>query len=177
MFFYVVMTVVILQRLLELVIAKRNENYLRKRGAYEVGQTHYPFIVLLHVSFFLSLISEVLLFERQLAPWFALPFFLFIVLQVGRVWSIYSLGRFWNTKIIVLPHAEVVKRGPYKYMRHPNYAIVTLEIFLLPIMFQAYLTALVFTILNIGLLSVRIKVEERSLSEATNYGEAFFTKN
>lgn len=176
MFFAIVMSIVCLQRITELMIARRNEKWMRERGAYEVGKEHYPLIVFVHVSFFLSLIAEVMTFEREPAAWWGVVFFLFVVAQAGRVWSILSLGRFWNTKIIILPGAKVVKRGPYKYIRHPNYLIVSLEILLLPLIFQAYYTAVVFTIANLAVLILRMSVEEKELSEATDYKEAFLSR-
>ena len=94
-------------------------------------------------------------------------------MQALRIWCIRSLGTFWNTKILILPDAQVVRKGPYVYMRHPNYAVVCLEILLLPLMFQAYFTAFCFTLLNITMLSVRIPIEEKALRDATNYNRVF----
>jgi methyltransferase len=90
-----------------------------------------------------------------------------------RVWVISSLGRFWNTKILVLPGANVVKKGPFHFIRHPNYVVVTCEIIVIPLMFGAYFTAVIFTILNIIILSVRIPKEEAALREVTDYKEIF----
>ena len=90
-----------------------------------------------------------------------------------RVWCLTALGPFWNTKIIILPGANVVKKGPYVWMRHPNYAVVCTEILLLPLMFQAYFTAVIFTLLNIAMLRVRIPMEENALREETNYSVKF----
>ena len=154
-----------LQRLVELVIARSNERTLLAQGAYEVGSKHYPYMILLHSSFFVCLFFEVY-FQHMPVQINWLLFALFFVLQGARVWCLWALGEFWNTKIIVLPGAEFVTRGPYKFMNHPNYAIVCLEIFLLPAMFQAYGTAILFTILNASMLRVRIPVEEKALEEA-----------
>ncbi len=170
MFFYFILVFVIIQRLVELLIAKRNEKTLLAKGAYEVGATHYPFMILLHSCFFISLIIEVIFFKSILTPLYPL-LFLFILLQLLRVWCLVSLGAFWNTKIIILPDANVVMKGPYAYIRHPNYLVVCLEIVVLPLMFQAYITAICFTILNFIILSVRIPMEEKALKEATNYAE------
>ena len=93
-----------------------------------------------------------------------------------RIWCLTSLGKFWNTKIIILPGADVVIKGPYKFIRHPNYLIVTTELLVLPLLFSAYFTAIVFSILNIWMLSVRIPTEERALKEVTNYKEEFRLK-
>ena len=138
------------------------------KGAYEVGAAHYPLMILLHVSFFISFIIEVIYFKSIIAVNYNL-FVLFLLLQLLRVWCLASLGPFWNTKIIILPGAEVVVKGPYSFMRHPNYFVVCLEIAVLPLMFQAYVTAVCFTILNVIILSIRIPIEEKALKEATNY--------
>lgn len=139
------------------------------KGAYEVGASHYPFMILLHVSFFVSLIVEVIYFTGQLTPQYIL-LFIFLLLQLLRVWCLASLGPFWNTKIIILPGANVVVKGPYSYIRHPNYLVVCLEIAVIPLMFQAYFTAICFTILNLIILSIRIPLEEKALKEVTDYG-------
>ncbi|MEK3764076.1 isoprenylcysteine carboxylmethyltransferase family protein [Solibacillus sp. FSL K6-4121] len=138
------------------------------KGAYEVGASHYPFMILLHVSFFVSLIVEVIYFTGQLTPQYIL-LFIFLLLQLLRVWCLASLGPFWNTKIIILPGANVVVKGPYSYIRHPNYLVVCLEIAVIPLMFQAYFTAICFTILNLIILSIRIPLEEKALKEVTDY--------
>ena len=157
-----------MQRLVELRIAKRNEKSMRARGAYEVGASHYPYMILLHVSFFISLIIEVMYIKSFSSPYYAL-IIVFLVLQLLRVWCLTSLGTYWNTKVIILPGAKVVAKGPYAFIRHPNYLIVCLEIAVLPLIFQAYVTAICFTILNFIILSVRIPIEEKALKEATNY--------
>lgn len=150
------------------MVAKRNEKMMRAKGAYEVGASHYPFMIALHVSFFISLLIEVLYFKSTVVPFYEL-LVVFILLQLFRVWCLASLGMYWNTKIIILPGANVVVKGPYAYIRHPNYLVVCLEIVVLPLLFQAYVTAILFTILNLIMLSVRIPIEERALKEATNY--------
>lgn len=122
---------------------------------------------------FLFLIIEVVTNNIGPSPLFPLFFLLFLLVQALRIWCIRSLGPFWNTKILILPGAEVVRKGPYTFMRHPNYAVVSLEILLLPIMFQAYFTAFCFTLLNITMLSVRIPIEEKALRDATNYNHVF----
>lgn len=168
MIFYFILAFVIIQRLVELLIAKRNEKSLLAKGAYEVGASHYPYMILIHVSFFISLIIEVVYFKSIPTPYYAL-LVIFLLLQLLRVWCLASLGPFWNTKIIILPGANVVMRGPYQYIRHPNYLVVCLEIAVLPLMFQAFFTAICFTIINFIILSVRIPTEEKALVEATNY--------
>lgn len=176
MIFYIIIFLVIAQRLTEVFIAKRNEKWMLSQGAYEIGASHYPYMLALHSSFFLFLIVEVMTSNNSLSPLFPLFFILFIAVQALRIWCLRSLGPFWNTKIIILPGAEVVKKGPYVFFRHPNYAVVCLEILLLPLMFQAYFTAFCFTLLNITMLSVRIPLEEKALRENTNYNHVFQKK-
>lgn len=150
---------IVLQRLIELLVAKRNEKQMRERGAYEVGAEHYPWMILLHVGFLCGLFIEVELGSTPNAILLAI----FCCLQLARIWCIHSLGLFWNTKILILPGAQLVAKGPYAYVRHPNYVIVCLEILVLPLMFEAYVTAILFTLLNAAMLAVRILVEERAL--------------
>lgn len=158
MVFYSVFVIVILQRLIELVIARHNERQLLKKGAYEVGAEHYPFMLLLHSGFFVSLWLEG---QFVTPPLIWLLFF--ALLQLVRIWCLRSLGLFWNTKILILPGATIVSKGPYAYIRHPNYCIVCLELALLPLMFEAYVTAVLFTVLNGWMLSVRIPLENQAL--------------
>jgi len=161
--FFIVFAIICLQRIVELRIAKVNEHYMKERGAIEFGQSHYPFIVLLHVSFLCSLFIEHYVKNASLSPLWILLLGFFLLLQIGRVWAIKSLGHFWNTKIIVLPDANIVKKGPYKWLPHPNYLIVALEIAVIPLIFQAYYTAIIFTILNLVMMLVRIPAEEAAL--------------
>lgn len=176
LFFILFVLIVISQRIIEVIIARKNEKKMLAAGAYEVGSSHYPFMITLHVSFFLCLITEVLLLERTISPAFLWLFLLFLLVQALRVWCLASLGPFWNTKIIILPGANVVKKGPYLFFRHPNYLVVCIEILLLPLMFQAYITAICFTLLNFAMLTVRIPIEEKALIEATNYSKEFKKK-
>ncbi|MEK4486797.1 isoprenylcysteine carboxylmethyltransferase family protein [Psychrobacillus sp. FSL H8-0484] len=176
MLFFIIISLVITQRLIEVFVAKRNEKRMLTQGAYEVGASHYPYMIALHVSFFVCLIAEVLIFNRGISPLFPLFFLIFLFVQALRIWCLTSLGQFWNTKIIILPGANVVTKGPYLFIRHPNYVVVCIEIALLPLMFQAYLTAISFTLLNLAMLSVRIPLEEKALMEATNYTKEFKKK-
>lgn len=173
MFLTIFITFVITQRLIELMIAKRNEKYILQQGGFEVGANHYPFMVAMHSLFFIILLGEILLLNRDLS--FLWLFFLavFLLMQIGRFWCLYSLGPFWNTKIIILPKAKVVKKGPYRYVKHPNYLIVTIELLVIPLLFNAFFTAILFTLFNIFILSIRIPLEEKALKKATNYQEVF----
>jgi methyltransferase len=173
MVFYLFLVFIILQRLAELTIAKKNEQWMKSKGAIEVGKEHYPFMVLLHSAFFLVMLLEVIWFSKELSPLWPVLLTLFCLTQLLRVWSLTSLGKYWNTKIIVLPNTEIVKKGPYKFIRHPNYLIVVIEIILIPILFQAYWTAIIFSILNLWILSIRIPLEEKALLSETDYDEKF----
>ncbi|MFG6494330.1 isoprenylcysteine carboxylmethyltransferase family protein [Fictibacillus sp. UD] len=158
-----------IQRLVEVRIAKSNEQKLRNKGAVEAGKDHYKWMVLMHVSFFVAFFSEVYLLNAKPPSWWLIPFVLFLIAQVVRIWAISSLGVYWNTKILLLPGAKVVAKGPYRFMRHPNYTVVSVELLVIPLIFGAYYTAILFTILNILMLRVRIPAEEKALMELTDY--------
>ncbi|MFD1928511.1 isoprenylcysteine carboxyl methyltransferase family protein [Sporosarcina siberiensis] len=176
MLFTLLITFVIVQRLFELFVAKRNEKWMLSRGAYEVGALHYPVMVAMHIGFFVTLILEVLILDRPLSSIWIPLLSLFIFAQIIRFWCLFSLGKYWNTKIIILPGADVVRKGPYRFFRHPNYLIVTIELLVLPLIFNAFGTLFIYFILNIWMLSIRIPVEERALREATNYSQLFSLK-
>lgn len=171
--FYLLFSLLIIQRITELFIAKRNEKWMLNRGGFEHGREHYPFIVALHVLFLLFLLLEVRIFKKELTDlwYFLVP--ILALTQLIRYWSVFSLGNYWNTKIIIVPKEQVVSKGPYKYMKHPNYVVVAFEILLIPLLFQAYVTALLFTFLNIVMMTIRIPTEEKALQKHTNYHEVF----
>ena len=153
------------QRLFELVLARRNERRARARGAVERGQGHYLLIVALHTLWLVSTLVEGLLRGPEPPAFWPVLAALFLLVQPLRYWAIFSLGERWNTKILVLPGEKPVRRGPYKYLDHPNYVVVVVEILTFPLIFGAWITALAFTILNAAILSVRIREENRALSE------------
>lgn len=167
--FYLFLAVIVGQRLVELGIARSNASYIRSLGGYEVGREHYKYIVALHSLFFVTMIVEVIGFDRSPPDWWPVPVIGFALAQVLRYWSISSLGRFWNTRILVLPRAQMVSHGPYKYFRHPNYLVVMVELLTIPLIFGAFVTAIVFSVANLLLLSVRIRIEERALREVSEY--------
>ncbi|GLB57922.1 isoprenylcysteine carboxyl methyltransferase family protein [Cytobacillus sp. NCCP-133] len=173
MLFLLFIAIIIVQRAAELMVAKSNEKWMKSQGALEFGQGHYKWIVFIHTMFLISCILEVFILEKSLSPFW--PFFLclFVVAQAERIWAISSLGRFWNTKIIVLPGANVIRKGPYRFFKHPNYMIVAAEFLVIPLLFKAHLTAIVFTIVNSIILSIRIPAEEKALKELTEYEKAF----
>jgi methyltransferase len=174
---YIMISIVIIQRLVEMKIANKNASWIKRRGGYEVGRTHYKYIIAVHTFFFLVLFIEIYVMGLSISTWSILPFAVFLIAQLGRVWALSSLGRFWNTRIMILPGAKVVAKGPYRYMRHPNYVIVVTEIVALPLIFQAYVTAILFTILNAIVLYVRIKAEEEALEAVTDYKEIFHRRH
>jgi methyltransferase len=156
--FFSFIAFIILLRMIELWYSKRNEKWLRANGAIEYGQKHYPFIVLLHTTFIRSVILEFLLWGGDI------NFYLlgiYILLIMAKIWVLSSLGHYWNTKIFRVPHVNLVKKGPYRYFKHPNYFIVVCEIAIIPLVFHLCYSAVVFSILNAIMLSVRIKEEEK----------------
>jgi methyltransferase len=154
-----------LQRLLELVVSRRNERLLRARGAIERGEKHYPLIVAMHALWLLSTFVEGALRGPELPDYWPAPLAAFLLVQPLRYWAILSLGESWNTRILIVPGAKLVRRGPYRYLNHPNYIVVVVEIVSFPLIFGAWITALIFSILNAVLLSVRIREENRALRE------------
>ena len=154
-----------IQRLLELALSRRHERLLRARGAIERGRGHYPLMVALHALWLLSSLTEGILRGPELPVLWPIPLMLFLLVQPLRYWAILSLGENWNTRILVVPGAQLVKRGPYRYLRHPNYVVVAVEIATFPLIFGAWITALVFSVLNAALLYVRIREENRALAE------------
>ncbi|MEH7075510.1 isoprenylcysteine carboxyl methyltransferase family protein [Neobacillus drentensis] len=167
--FQIIISLIILQRLIELGIANRNEKWMRQQGAIEFGVKHYRFMVLLHVLFFLSLLAEKVYWNKGLSQNWPLLLSAFLLAQLIRVWVISTLGRYWNTKIIVLRDAQVIKKGPYRYIKHPNYFVVAIELLVIPLLFNLYITACLFTILNAVILMIRIPEEEKALKELTEY--------
>jgi methyltransferase len=159
----IILTLVTLQRLGELVLARRNTEKLMARGAIEVGAGHYPLIVALHTAWLAALW---LLGRNQEVNLAALA--VFAMLQGLRLWILATLGARWTTRIIVLPDAPLVSAGPYRYFSHPNYAVVVGEIALLPLALHLPLVALVFTILNAAALVIRIRAEAQALSHASS---------
>jgi methyltransferase len=157
---YIILALVAAQRLAELFHAQHNTRALLAKGAVEVGRAHYPLFVLLHAAWLIA----VLLALPRPAPIYWLPLAGYIVLQGLRAWTVVSLGPYWTTRIITLADAPLVRRGPYRFVRHPNYLIVCGEIVLLPLVFGEVWVAAVFTVLNAALLFWRIREEEKALT-------------
>ncbi|WP_049562486.1 isoprenylcysteine carboxyl methyltransferase family protein [Nonomuraea sp. SBT364] len=163
--YLVLIGLVVLERLAELVVARRNLAWARSRGGIEYGRRHYPWIVAAHVSLLVAAPAEVWLLDRPFLPALGWPMLALVLLAQGlRWWCIASLGRRWNTRVVVLPGVPLVGSGPYRWLRHPNYVAVVVEGIALPLVHTAWLTALAFTVANAALLTVRIRVEERALA-------------
>jgi methyltransferase len=157
---YAVLGFVLLQRLAELALAAANTRRLRALGAVEIDARGYPWFAALHAAWLGSLL---LLLPADATPsWPLLG--LYALLQLGRLWVVASLGRRWTTRIIVLPGAPLVRSGPYRWLRHPNYAVVIAEIALLPLAFGAIAIALVFSAANFLLIARRIRIEDAALT-------------
>lgn len=165
MFFWVFISFVILQRLAELFIAKRNETKMIQKGAVEIDRAGYKYIVLMHSAFFISLLAEKNISGRQISQYWIVFLTLFILAQLLRYWVIVSLGEYWNTRIIILKGSSLIKKGPYRFLKHPNYIAVITEIAVISLLFSCYITSIIFTILNIFVLKRRIKTEEESLRD------------
>ena len=154
-----ILAFVTLQRLVELPLASANTKRLLAAGGYEVGAAHYPLIVAVHAAWLAAL------------WWFApgqpinVAFLvIFVVVEIGRVWVLRTLGPRWTTRIIVLPDAPLVRTGPYRFVNHPNYWVVAGEIAVLPLVFGLWQVALIFTLANAAVLAIRIRAENRALS-------------
>jgi len=156
-----ILAFVTLQRLGELVLARRNTARLRAQGAYEVGAGHYPLIVLLHAAWLAGLWYLAVWRGPATVEWLWLG--VFAVLQLLRLWVIATLGPRWTTRIIVLPGAPLVAGGPYRLVAHPNYCVVAAEILVLPLVFDLTIYGLIFAVLNAVVLWRRIRVEDAAL--------------
>lgn len=164
LFFGVLVCFIIAQRIGELFISQKNEKILKSLGSVEYDRRGYKVIVAMHVCFILSLIAEKIFAQRSLNPYWTFLAAAFVCAQILRYWSIFSLGVRWNTKLITIPGSPLVKRGPYKFLNHPNYIAVIIEIGSVPLLFSCYITFTFFSILNLIFLLRRIKIEENILN-------------
>ncbi|MDX1630805.1 MAG: isoprenylcysteine carboxyl methyltransferase family protein [Thermoanaerobaculia bacterium] len=156
------------ERLVELRVSRRNEERLRTRGARETGAGHYPFMVGLHGALLVAAPLEVWLLDREFHPLVGPAMLLVLAATMAlRYWVVATLGVRWTTRVMVLPGAPRIRRGPYRWARHPNYLAVGLEVVALPLVHSAWITALLFGLANGCLLAVRIRVEERALGRGT----------
>lgn len=155
---------VALVRLFELGVARRHTLWARAAGGVEHGRAHYPFMVALHVGLLVGAAVEPIVLSRPFAPGrFATGVAFLVAAGALRLWTIATLGRRWTTRVIVLPGAPLVEDGPFRYLRHPNYLAVVIEVAALPFAVGAYGTAVIAGLLNLLLLAVRIRVEESAL--------------
>ena len=156
---------VALQRLGELLHSYLNTKQLLAKGGTEVGQSHYPVMIAIHTGWLVTMAAFAVLADTastaDLIIWPLIG--LYGLVQVGRFWVLYSLGRYWSTKVIDIPEAPLIRKGPYRWIKHPNYLIVVLEVALLPMALQMWGTALIFSILNAGILAWRIHLENQAL--------------
>ncbi|MFF9131449.1 isoprenylcysteine carboxyl methyltransferase family protein [Streptomyces sp. NPDC014806] len=155
------------ERIAELVVARRNAIWTLSRAGVEYGRGHYPVMVALHTSLLACCLAESALAHRPFLPALGWPMLALVIMaQALRWWCISTLGPYWNTRVIVVPGARLVGAGPYRFLRHPNYVAVVVEIAALPLVHCAWLTAAVFTAANALLLAVRIRCENTALASA-----------
>jgi len=153
------------ERVAELVITRRNLAWSRARGGVEFGAGHYPAMVVLHTGLLVGCVAEVIWLDRPFLPVLGWPMLVIVLAAQGlRWWCIATLGRQWNTRLVVVPGAPRVTGGPYRYLSHPNYVAVIAEGVALPLVHTAWVTALVFTVLNAVLLRTRVHTENRALA-------------
>lgn len=162
-FFWIFFAFLVSQRFVELLLAKRNEQIVKSKGALEFDRDGYKYIVGTHVAFFISLVLEKFLLQRELNKFWVVYLLIFLIAQTLRYWAISSLGVNWNTKVLVVPGSERVSTGPYKYFKHPNYIAVIAEIAVIPLIFSCYITAILFSMINLILVRRRIEIEENAL--------------
>jgi methyltransferase len=158
---------VAVERLVELVVSARHLAWARARGGVESGAGHYPFMAAVHSLLLVSCVVEVDAADRPFVPWLGWPMLAVVVgTQALRWWCVQTLGPQWNTRIVVVPDLPLVRRGPYRWLRHPNYVAVVVEVAALPLVHSAWLTAIAFSLLNVAVLSLRIPAEQRALAAA-----------
>jgi methyltransferase len=162
--YYLLILAVGIERLAELIVSKRNARWAFAHGGKEFGHDHYPLMVTIHSALLLGCVAEVQALHRPFIGWLGWPMLGVVAFsQALRWWCVATLGHRWNTLVIVVPHAPLVRRGPYRWLRHPNYVAVVAEGLALPLVHTAWLTAAAFTLANAVLLTVRIRVENAAL--------------
>jgi methyltransferase len=163
--FTLLVALVAAERIVELVVSARHLAWARERGGVETGAGHYPFMAAVHTLLLVSCVVEVHVADRPFVPWLGWPMLAVVAgTQALRWWCVHTLGPQWNTRIVVVPDLPLVARGPYRVLRHPNYVAVVLEVAALPLVHTAWVTALVFSLLNVAVLSIRIPAEQRALA-------------
>jgi methyltransferase len=156
------------ERVAELVVAQRHLRWARARGAIEAGRAHYPYLIVLHGALLLGCVTEVWALDRPFFVWLAVPMLVLLAAsQALRWWCISTLGPQWNTRVVVVPGMPLVRTGPYRWLRHPNYVAVVTEGLALPLVHTAWVTALLFTVLNAAVLTMRIRCENQLLAQVS----------
>lgn len=165
--YYLLVLAVALERVIELVVSTRNARWSFTQGAKEFGRAHYPVMVVIHTALLVGCLVEPWALHRPFIGWLGWPMLAVVAASQGlRWWCITTLGRRWNTRVIVLPRAPLVRAGPYRWLHHPNYVAVMAEGLALPLVHTAWLTAAIFTLANAALLRVRLRVENSALGYA-----------
>lgn len=165
------------ERIVELVVSKRHAEWSFARGGVEFGRSHYPVMAVMHGALLVSCVVEVAVADRPFLPWLGWPMLALVVAtEALRWWCVTALGKQWNIRVIVVPGMPLVTTGPYRWLRHPNYLAVSVEVAALPLVHTAWVTAVVFSIANaIFLLGFRIPVEERALATAGSPDRRYVT--
>lgn len=170
--YLLLLSLVGVERLVEMAISRRHAAWAFAHGGVEAGQGHFRFMQLLHTAFLLGCAAETVWLRRPFIPALAAPMMaLALLAQALRYWAVATLGRRWNVRVIVIPGEPAVVAGPYRFLRHPNYAAVIVEGFAIPLIHSAWLTAAAFSLLNAALLVVRVRCEERALTQHCGYAE------
>lgn len=171
--FVLLVAAVGVERVVELVISQRHITWAMARGGVEVGRDHYAAMVVIHVGLLVGSVVEVVVLGRVFLPWLGWPALVGVVLAQGlRWWCIGTLGRQWNTRIVVVPGAGRVTTGPYRWLRHPNYVAVAVEGVCLPLVHTAWITATTFTVANAWVMRRRVTAENRALALLGGAAEA-----
>lgn len=162
--YYLLILAIGVERLAELIVSRRHARWAFANGGKEFGRNHYPVMVAVHSALLLGCAVEVWALHRPFIPWLGWPMLVLVALsQALRWWCVGTLGHRWNTRVIVVPQAPLIRRGPYRWLHHPNYVAVVVEGVALPLVHTAWLTAACFTLANALLLAVRIRVENTAL--------------
>lgn len=162
--YYLFILAIGLERLVELVVSRRNAQWSIAQGGKEFGRGHYPVMVAMHTLLLVGCVVEVWTLHRPFIPWLGWPMLVIVMLStITRWWCATVLGKHWNPRVIVIPNAPLVRRGPYRWLHHPNYAAVVAEVVALPLVHSAWLTAIAFTTANALVLTVRIRTENEAL--------------
>jgi methyltransferase len=171
--YFAFLALLVAERMFELRLSARHASRAFERGGVELGKDHFAVMKALHTAFFAGCVLEVWLLQRPFLPALGLPMLgLALAAQALRWWAVVSLGPAWNVRVIVVPGDRLVTRGPYRFLRHPNYAAVVLEGVAVPLIHTAWLTALLFSLANAALLTVRIRCEENALARLGEGAEA-----